>query len=72
MGLSPILVQQVFQTIATIHRAGTTILLVEQNARLALSVADHAYVLERGQVVLQGPPAQLADDPRIKAAYLGG
>jgi len=72
MGLSPILVQQVFETIATIHRAGTTILLVEQNARLALSVADHAYVLERGQVVLQGTPAQLTDDPRIKAAYLGG
>jgi branched-chain amino acid transport system ATP-binding protein len=72
MGLSPILVQQVFETIATIHRAGTTILLVEQNARLALSVADRVYVLERGQVVLQGAPAQLADDPRIKAAYLGG
>jgi branched-chain amino acid transport system ATP-binding protein len=72
MGLSPILVQQVFETIATIHRAGTTILLVEQNARLALSVADRVYVLERGQVVLQGAPAQLADDARIKAAYLGG
>ena len=72
MGLSPILVQQVFETIAAIHRAGTTILLVEQNARLALSVADDAYVLERGQVALHGSPAMLADDPRVKAAYLGG
>ena len=72
MGLSPILVQQVFETIATIHRAGTTILLVEQNARLALSVASDVYVLERGQVVLHGTAAALANDERIKAAYLGG
>ncbi|HEX3694397.1 MAG TPA: ABC transporter ATP-binding protein [Polyangia bacterium] len=72
MGLSPILVKQVFETIAEIHRAGTTVLLVEQNARLALSVADHAYVLERGQVVLHGPPAALRHDQRIKAVYLGG
>jgi branched-chain amino acid transport system ATP-binding protein len=72
MGLSPILVNQVFEIIATIHRAGTTILLVEQNARLALSVADDAYVLERGQVVLHGSPRALADDERVKAAYLGG
>ena len=72
MGLSPILVQQVFETVAAIHRAGTTILLVEQNARLALSVASEAYVLERGQVVLHGAPAELANDPRVKAAYLGG
>jgi branched-chain amino acid transport system ATP-binding protein len=72
MGLSPILVKQVFEIIVTIHRAGTTILLVEQNARLALSVADDAYVLERGQVVLHAPPRALADDERVKAAYLGG
>ena len=72
MGLSPILVKQVFETIAAIHRAGTTILLVEQNVRLALSVADDAYVLERGQVVLHGPPRALTDDERVKAAYLGG
>ncbi|HVR61919.1 MAG TPA: ABC transporter ATP-binding protein [Polyangia bacterium] len=72
MGLSPILVQQVFETIAAIHRAGATILLVEQNARLALSVASEAYVLERGQVALHGAPADLVDDPRVKAAYLGG
>jgi len=72
MGLSPILVKQVFEIIVAIHRTGTTILLVEQNARLALSVADDAYVLERGQVVLHGPPRALTDDERVKAAYLGG
>jgi branched-chain amino acid transport system ATP-binding protein len=71
MGLSPILVQQVFEIIVSIHRAGTTILLVEQNARLALSVADDAYVLEGGEVVLHGPPRALADDERVRAAYLG-
>jgi branched-chain amino acid transport system ATP-binding protein len=72
MGLSPILVRQIFATIADIHRDGTTILLVEQNARLALSIADQAYVLEGGQVVLQGAPAALVSDERVKAAYLGG
>jgi len=72
MGLSPILVQQIFETINTIHRDGTTILLVEQNARLALSVADYAYVLERGVVVLEGHPRDLAEDDRVKDAYLGG
>jgi branched-chain amino acid transport system ATP-binding protein len=72
MGLSPILVQQIFETINTIHRDGTTILLVEQNARLALSVADYAYVLEQGAVVLEGHPRDLAEDERVKDAYLGG
>ncbi len=72
MGLSPILVSQVFETIRQIHERGTTILLVEQNARLSLSVADDAYVLERGALVLEGKAAELADDPRIRAAYLGG
>ncbi|HET6282941.1 MAG TPA: ABC transporter ATP-binding protein [Polyangia bacterium] len=72
MGLSPILVQQIFETINTIHRDGTTILLVEQNARLALSVADYAYVLERGAVVLEGRPGDLAEDERVKDVYLGG
>ena len=67
MGLSPILVQQVFE----IHREGRTILLVEQNARLALAVSDHAYVLERGQLVLEGPSRELEKDPRVQAAYLG-
>jgi branched-chain amino acid transport system ATP-binding protein len=72
MGLSPRLVQQVFETIAAIHREGATILLVEQNARLALAVSRDAYVLERGQVVLHGPSRALEADPRVQTAYLGG
>jgi branched-chain amino acid transport system ATP-binding protein len=72
MGLSPILVQQVFEIVQAIHRGGTTILLVEQNARLALAVSSHAYVLERGKVVLEGASAELVADPRVQAAYLGG
>jgi branched-chain amino acid transport system ATP-binding protein len=65
-------VQQVFEMVQAIHREGATILLVEQNARLALSIADRAYVLERGRVVLEGPSGELAQDPRVRAAYLGG
>ena len=72
MGLSPLLVQQVFEIVRAVHREGATILLVEQNARLALSIADRAYVLERGRVVLEGPSEELAEDPRVRAAYLGG
>ena len=72
MGLSPLIVQQVFEIVAAIHREGTTILLVEQNARLALAVSREGYVLERGAVVLHGPSADLAADPRVRAAYLGG
>jgi branched-chain amino acid transport system ATP-binding protein len=72
MGLSPILVQQIFLTIREIHREGTTILLVEQNARLALSESDYAYVLEHGKMALEGVAADLAKDPRVQAAYLGG
>jgi branched-chain amino acid transport system ATP-binding protein len=72
MGLSPLLVQQVFEMIQAIHREGATVLLVEQNARLALSVTDDAYVLERGKVVFEGPSRALAEDPRVRAAYLGG
>ena len=72
MGLAPILVGQVFELIGTLHREGATILLVEQNARLALSVSDDAYVLEHGRLVLQAPAAELARDPRVQAAYLGG
>ena len=71
MGLSPILVQQVFDTIRAIHREGRTILLVEQNARLALAVSDYAYVIERGRLVLEGPSRELEKDPRVQAAYLG-
>jgi len=72
MGLAPLLVRQIFEIIAEIHREGTTILLVEQNARMALQTAQQAYVLERGEVALQGPAAELAADPRVQAAYLGG
>ncbi len=72
MGLAPLLVQQIFDTVEAIHREGTTILLVEQNARLALRVSDYAYVLERGRIALQGPSRELAADPRVQAAYLGG
>jgi branched-chain amino acid transport system ATP-binding protein len=72
MGLSPILVKQIFEAVKEIHREGTTILLVEQNARLALSVSSHAYVLEQGKLALEGPASDLAADPRVQAAYLGG
>jgi branched-chain amino acid transport system ATP-binding protein len=72
MGLAPLLVRQIFDMVAQIHREGTTILLVEQNARLALEVSDHAYVLERGQIAVEGPSKELAADPRVQAAYLGG
>ena len=72
MGLAPLLVRQIFGIVGDIHRQGTTILLVEQNARMALQVAQQAYVLERGEVALHGLAAQLAEDPRLQAAYLGG
>jgi len=72
MGLAPLLVQQIFSIVEAIRREGVTILLVEQNARLALRVADTAYVLERGEIVLEGPAAALAADARVQAAYLGG
>jgi branched-chain amino acid transport system ATP-binding protein len=72
MGLAPLLVARVFELVEAIHREGATVLLVEQNARLALRVSDHAYVLERGRIVLEGPSRELAADPRVQAAYLGG
>jgi branched-chain amino acid transport system ATP-binding protein len=72
MGLSPIMVDRVFRGGAGACRAGTTILLVEQNARLALQAADRAYVMDTGTITITGPAAQLLDDPRVRAAYLGG
>jgi branched-chain amino acid transport system ATP-binding protein len=72
MGLAPLLVRRVFDLVEEIHREGATVLLVEQNARLALRVSDHAYVLEQGRIVLEGPSRELAADPRVQAAYLGG
>jgi branched-chain amino acid transport system ATP-binding protein len=71
LGLAPLLVQEVFRIIAELKTQGATILLVEQNARKALQVADHAYVLEGGVVVQEGPAAVLRDDPAIVDAYLG-
>ncbi|MCU0463508.1 MAG: ABC transporter ATP-binding protein [Anaerolineae bacterium] len=71
MGLAPLLVQEVFRIIAEIKRTGIPILLVEQNARQALAIADYAYVLERGEIVQSGPAADLRRDPAILSAYLG-
>jgi branched-chain amino acid transport system ATP-binding protein len=72
LGLAPKLVRQIFNLIATICAAGTAILLVEQNAKAALRVADTAHVMESGRIVLSGPAAELATDERIRSAYLGG
>lgn len=72
MGLAPVLVDVIFETIEKIRESGTTILLVEQNALAALRIADYAYVLESGHLKLEGNAKQLANDPAIAAAYLGG
>ena len=72
MGLAPILVDQIFDIIRELHKAGTTILLVEQNARKALGIADRAYVLETGSVTLSGTGAELAKSDAVQKAYLGG
>ncbi|MEG0513039.1 MAG: ABC transporter ATP-binding protein [Clostridia bacterium] len=71
MGLSPILVDEIFSIIKKINREGTTILLVEQNAQMALSIANRAYVLETGHIVKQGAASELLNDDSVKAAYLG-
>lgn len=72
MGLSPVLTQEIFRTIQEVASSGTTILLVEQNAKLALRISDIAYVLETGRIVMGGPSQTLVDDPSIQNAYLGG
>ena len=72
MGLAPILVEQIFDIIKELHKAGTTILLVEQNAEMALKIADRAYVLESGEITVTGTGKELAASDRIKKAYLGG
>jgi branched-chain amino acid transport system ATP-binding protein len=71
MGLAPILVEEIFRIIGEINRQGVSILLVEQNAAMALSVADRAYVLETGRVVLQGSAHEVLENPEVQAAYLG-
>ena len=72
MGLSPILVEQIFDIIVDINAQGTSILLVEQNAQMALAVADRGYVLETGEIVLTGTGLELLNNPKVQAAYLGG
>ena len=71
LGLAPLIVREIFRIISELRRRGVSILLVEQNARAALQVADYAYVLETGQIAMQGPAHTLADDPRVIEAYLG-
>ena len=72
MGLAPLLVKEIFSIIEEINKNGTTILLVEQNAHMALSIAHRAYVLETGKIVLEGPAGELAQNEQVKKAYLGG
>jgi len=72
LGLAPVIVQKVFSIIAEIRRRGTTVLLVEQNARVALSLADRGYVLETGRLAVSGKPAELWSNDAVRAAYLGG
>jgi branched-chain amino acid transport system ATP-binding protein len=72
MGIAPLIVREIFNVIKQLNQSGTTVLLVEQNARAALKVAHHSYVLERGEIVLEGLAAELLDNPKVKEHYLGG
>ena len=72
LGLAPLIVRDIFRIIASLRELGVSILLVEQNARAALEMADYAYVLENGEIALSGPASQLMHDPRVVASYLGG
>ena len=72
LGLAPLIVQQLFATIRTIRERGMTVLLVEQNANMALSVADRGYVLVTGRLTVEGTPKELLDNEEVRAAYLGG
>jgi branched-chain amino acid transport system ATP-binding protein len=71
MGLAPLLVQEIFKTLRELNQRGLTIFLVEQNVRQALKIADDAYILENGKIVLSGPSAEMLNNPRIIQAYLG-
>jgi branched-chain amino acid transport system ATP-binding protein len=71
LGLAPLIVRDIFLIIETLRQTGVTVVLVEQNARAALAVADHGYVLEMGEIGLQGPAAELAQNPRVIDTYLG-
>ena len=72
MGLSPLLVQEIFSIIRKVNQDGVTILLVEQNAKMALEIANRAYVLETGTIAMSGDAHELANDPKVRDAYLGG
>jgi branched-chain amino acid transport system ATP-binding protein len=72
MGLAPLLVEQIFETVQTINREGVTVLLVEQNAAMALSICERGYVLETGSIILEGAARDLVNNDRVRAAYLGG
>ena len=72
MGIAPLVVREIFNVIKQLNQSGVTVLLVEQNARAALKVAHHSYVLERGEIVLEGLAAELLDNPKVKEHYLGG
>jgi len=71
MGLAPVLVEEIFNTIIKINKSRSTILLVEQNAKKALEISDYAYVLEVGTISFQGPAKEIANNPKVKEAYLG-
>jgi branched-chain amino acid transport system ATP-binding protein len=71
MGLAPLMVEKIFEVVRAIAAEGVTILLIEQNARLALEISQRAYVMESGQIILDGPSSALLDDPKVRAAYLG-
>ena len=72
MGLAPILIEQIFQIVEDLHKAGTTVLLVEQNAQMALSIATRGYVLETGKITMTGSGQELLHDDNVRKAYLGG
>jgi len=72
LGLAPLIVKEIFHIVADLRSSGVAVLLVEQNARAALQVSDDGYVLETGRLSLEGPSAQLANDPAVMATYLGG
>ncbi|MFM7704329.1 MAG: ABC transporter ATP-binding protein, partial [Rubrivivax sp.] len=72
MGLSPIMVDKIFEVVRDIHARGTTVLLVEQNASRALGLADRGYVMDSGEITMSGPARELLADPRVREAYLGG
>jgi branched-chain amino acid transport system ATP-binding protein len=72
MGIAPLIVREIFDVIQLLNKSGTTVLLVEQNAKTALKVAHYSYVLENGKIVLEGLASELLDNPKVKEVYLGG